>query len=303
MKIGVVGLGKMGEAIAYRLLKGGHEVVVFDPNASAARRAKRFGVQTVKDLVDIAKNVRVIWIMVPAGKVVDDVLKKLRPYLKSGDIIIDGGNSNFKDTIRRSKALSKNKIHFLDCGTSGGLYGRKIGFSLMVGGDEKAFTKVKPIFKAIAAPNGFGYIGPSGSGHYVKMVHNGIEYALLQSYAEGFKLLKYGKYKNLDLEKISKVWMNGSVIRSWILDLIYNIFKKDQKFKNVSGEIGENLTGYWTVQEAKEQKIPVDLIKQSLDIRAWSRKTGGDYATKLVSLMRNQFGGHPVKMIKEEKKK
>jgi 6-phosphogluconate dehydrogenase len=300
MKVGLIGLGKMGEAIAFRLIKAGHKVFAYDPNVDATKKVKRLGAEIVGDIVDLPKKAKIIWLMVPAGKIVDQTIKKLKTNLKKEAIIIDGGNSNFKDSIRRAKSLEKQKIYFLDCGTSGGLHGKKMGFSLMVGGDAKIYKKMQPVFKAISAKDGYAYMGPSGSGHYVKMIHNGIEYALLQSYAEGFNLLKNGKFKNLNLEKISNVWGHGSVIRSWILELLHNVFKKDQDLKNISGEIGENLTGRWSLQEAKKQKIPLDLVERSLKIRELSRESGGNYATKIVSMLRNQFGGHPLKILKRK---
>ncbi len=295
MKIGLVGLGKMGQAIAHRLTKDNHEVLGFDSNIN---KSKIENVNFVNSLEDLAKQTEIIWLMVPAGKTVDQVIQKLLPNLKSNSILIDGGNSNFADTVRRYKELKSKNINFIDCGTSGGLAGRKIGFSLMIGGKKEVFEKLQPIFKSIAAPNGYGYMGPSGSGHYVKMIHNGIEYSLLQGYTEGFNLLKNNnRYKNLDLEKITKVWSNGSVIRSFIVELAHNIFLKDQEFKNISGDIGENLTGRWTLDEAKEQNIPIDLLEKSLEIRKWSRESGGNYATKIVAMLRNAFGGHKVKKL------
>lgn len=303
MKVGLIGLGKMGNAIAYRLIKEKHTVVAYDRDKASLQKAKRIGVQVAKSVEDIAKQCRIIWLMVPAGKIVDSVLDELKPYLKAHDVVIDGGNSYFKDTVRRARGLVRKKIYYLDCGTSGGLKGRSIGFSLMVGGNEDAFEKIKSILKAIAIKDGYGYMGPSGSGHYVKMIHNGVEYALLQSYADGFNLLKHGHYKDLDLKTISRVWSNGSVIRSWIVDLIEEIFEQDQDFKTISGAIGENKTGLWTMQEAKAQKVPAELIERALHARAWSRKTGGNYATKLVALLRNKFGGHPVTMKKSREKK
>lgn len=311
MNVGLVGLGRMGKAIAYRISKAGHKVIAYDvADKSVTDRSVRDiripGLKITSDITDLTKA-DVIWIMVPEGSAVDDVIKQLSlnpdswnpdslnqdSYMKKGSILIDGGNSHFSDTIKRYKKLLKKGIYYLDCGTSGGLHGKDIGFSLMIGGDRRAFNKVKPIFKAIAAKDGFEYMGPSGSGHYVKMVHNGIEYALLQSYAEGLNLLKNGKY-NLNLKAITKVWSNGSVIRSWIVNLLEDIFKKDQDLKKISGAIGENKTGYWTVQEAKRLKIPVDLISKSLRIRKESRKTGGNYATKIVAMLRNKFGGHSL---------
>jgi 6-phosphogluconate dehydrogenase len=195
--------------------------------------------------------------------------------------------------------LQKNNIHLLDCGTSGGLYGKKKGFSLMIGGDKTVFEKAKPLFQAIAAPQGFGYFGSTGAGHYVKMVHNGIEYSLLQAYAEGFQLLKKNNtYTNFDLEQICEVWKHGSVIRSWIISLSKNIFANDQDFKTISGSIGENLTGRWTLKESKMQNINMPLLEKSLEIRSWSRESGGNYATKIIALLRNAFGGHQIQKRK-----
>ena len=227
-----------------------------------------------------------------------------RSLIKGGDILIDGGNSKFTDSIRRAQMLKTENIFFLDCGTSGGLQGRALGFSLMVGGDEVAYTKIHQILVAIAAPGGVGYVGPSGAGHYVKMVHNAIEYALLQAYAEGFQLLKEGSFKDtvFSLEHISGIWLNGSVIRSWILELSNDIFRKyGQKFEDVIGEIAEGGTGRWAVEDAHEHHVPARVIEESLKVREWSRKTGGDYATKIVAMLRHQFGGHEVK-YKEKKK-
>ncbi|MCK4265398.1 decarboxylating 6-phosphogluconate dehydrogenase [Candidatus Babeliales bacterium] len=301
MKLGVVGLGRMGTAIVKRLLKAKYKVVAYDKDVDLCKKIKRLGAEVVSKPIDLVKKTNVIWMMVPAGKVVDTVIKSLASDLKKGFILIDGGNSYFEDTVRRSKLLKKKGIHYIDCGTSGGLRGEKTGFSLMIGGEEKVYKKLKPILKAIAAKDGFEFFGPSGSGHYVKMVHNGIEYALLQSYAEGFHLLKNGTYKNLDLAKIAHVWNNGGVIRSWILSLLQEVLDKDQDLKNISGAIGENKTGLWTTQEAKKRKIPIDLIQRSLDIRSESRAAGGNYATKLVSMLRNKFGGHPVTLIEKKK--
>ncbi len=301
MKIGVIGLGRMGAAIVHRLLDGGHEVVAFDQDGAARSKVKAMGASIALDATHLARESRVIWLMVPAGKVVDKVIEELRPELQEGDIVIDGGNSNFKDTIRRAKDLAKNKVQFIDCGTSGGLKGEDIGFSLMIGGDVEAYTKIEPIFKAIATDDGYGHMGPSGAGHYVKMIHNGIEYALLQSYAEGFHLLKEGRYTDLDLTQVAKVWENGSIIRSFIVELCQEIFSEDQNLEEVPGAIGENLTGYWTAEEAREQNVPVKLIDDALIIRKWSRETGGNYGTKVVAMLRHKFGGHPLKKHPLEK--
>ena len=294
MKIGVIGLGRMGQAIAYRLVQSGHEVYGFDSNQAAIDSSITFGVIGVTNLKELCYKVSVFWLMLPAGEIVDTVLNELVVDLRAGDVIIDGGNSNFNDSIRRGRALNETQVCFLDCGTSGGLKGKEIGFCLMVGGDNSSYKKAEEIFEAIATANGYAHVGPLGAGHYTKMVHNGIEYALMQSYAEGFHLLKDGHFKDLDLAKISEIWSNGAVIRSWLLDLTHDIFQQDQQLKNVSGEIGENKTGFWTVEEARAHNIPVDLIERALQIRSWSRESGGNYATKIVSMMRNKFGGHEV---------
>jgi 6-phosphogluconate dehydrogenase len=294
MKIGLIGLGRMGLSITQRLLQAKYEVYGFDADQSAVKNAKALGVVCVKSLKELCASVRVFWLMLPAGEIIDKVLNELVIDLKAGDVIIDGGNSHFKDSIRRGRALNEMQVCFLDCGTSGGLKGKEIGFCLMVGGDNSSYKKAEQIFKAIASPCGYAHVGPLGAGHYVKMVHNGIEYALMQSYAEGFHLLKDGHFKDLDLAKISGIWSNGAVIRSWLLELTHEILEQDQQLKNISGAVGENKTGFWTVEEAQVYNIPVDLIERALQIRAWSRESGGNYATKIVSMMRNKFGGHEV---------
>ena len=300
MKIGVVGLGKMGSAIVFRLTNAGFKVLGFDPDLKARQHASTYGAQVTDILEHISQQARIIWLMIPAGELIDKVLQQLQPSLQPGDIIIDGGNSHFFDSVRRAKLLKKKSIHYIDCGTSGGIAGKIKGFSLMVGGDEKIYNIIEPILKALAAPGGYGYMGPSGAGHYVKMIHNGIEYAVLQSYAEGFNLLDNGSYNNLDLEKISKVWSHGSIIRSWILDLAHKIFKKDQELDSVGGQIQESGTGRWVVEEAYAKKIPAVLIEDALTIREWSRTTGGNYATKVVALLRHAFGGHAITKIKKK---
>ncbi|MBU1007837.1 decarboxylating 6-phosphogluconate dehydrogenase [Candidatus Dependentiae bacterium] len=293
--IGLVGLGRMGLAIAHRLIQANFTVLGFDQDKQAREKLELLGGAPVDAITEIPNKCDIMWLMVPAGKVIDSVIAQIKSNVKESSIIIDGGNSHFQDTIRRSQELAKDNIFLLDCGTSGGLRGSDIGFSLMIGGDHNSYKKAEPIFKAIAAPNGYAYLGPSGAGHYVKTVHNGVEYVILQSYADGFNLLKHGQYKDLDLHKISKVWNNGSVIRSWICELLEEIFAQDQSFTDISGFIDENLTGQWTIEEANKQNISMKLLEISLEIRAQSRQTGGDYATKIVALLRNKFGGHEVK--------
>lgn len=295
MNIGLIGLGRMGCAIAKRLINSKFQVYGFDKDQDACQRIQNIGGKFTT-IEEIVMHCDKIWLMLPAGKIIDSVLSELINATNDQHkyIIIDGGNSYFKDSVRRANELEKKNISYLDCGTSGGLHGEEIGFSLMIGGNKKAYQECEEVLKAIAAPNGYGYMGQSGSGHYVKMVHNGIEYALLQSYAEGFQLLKEGSYKNLNLEEVSKVWINGSVIRSWILQLSQSIFEKDQDFKSISGKIGGGQTGTWAAENAKENGISVPMINEALEIREWSQKTGGNYATKLVALLRNEFGGHKL---------
>ncbi len=295
LKIGLVGLGRMGLSIAYRLAIAGHEVIGFDFSKQACEQAAQLKITCVEKLADITPGLDALWIMVPAGDPVDSVIQVVLPSLSYQTIIVDGGNSNFHDSIRRADMLAQNNIAFLDCGTSGGLHGRDIGFSLMIGGDKAAYEKLIPAFQALAAPQGYEYMGPAGAGHYVKMVHNGIEYSMLQAYAEGFDLLKNGYYPNLNLEKISSVWSNGSIIRSWCLELAHQVFAQDQTLDAISGEIGENKTGQWTIDEAHRADVPMDMLEKALAVRAWSRESGGNYATKVVAMLRHQFGGHPVK--------
>ena len=302
MKLGIIGLGRMGTAIAIRALQGNHEVFGFDLNKESRTIAEKKGITIVDSIEKIAQKTRIIWIMVPAGDPVDSVIKTLQPHIQPDDIVIDGGNSKYTDSITRADTLLKKNVYFLDCGTSGGIHGEKHGFCLMVGGNKKAYEKIYPLLTAIAVPKGVEHIGVSGTGHYIKMIHNGIEYALLQAYAEGFQLLKEGSFKKeqLDLEKISHLWQHGSIIRSFILQLTHSILEQDQTLETISGEIAESGMGKWTVQEAKKNNIPLKKIEESLNIRAWSRETGGNYATKIVALLRNKFGGHMVKKINKK---
>ena len=299
MNMGLIGLGRMGNAIGFRLVEAGHTVIGFDTNKDTRKEAQEVGIGLARDIKDVAEQTRIIWLMVPVS-VVDQVLLDLVPHLKAGDIIVDGGNSFYKDSMRRAKELSSKGIFFLDCGTSGGVAGRSYGFCLMIGGNEDTFVKIHTLLAAIARPGGVGYIGPSGTGHYVKMIHNGIEYGLLHAYAEGFQIIKEGTFKNLaiDLEELSRIWNVSSIIRSFLLDLTHEIFEEDQEFHNVIGEIEEGGTGKWTVEEAEAHHIAIPIIKQALEMRAWSRQSGGNYATKLIVLLRHKFGGHPVKFKK-----
>lgn len=297
MKIGVIGLGRMGSAIAARLVEGGHTVFGFDVNQETRLQARKEGITTVDSLIEIAQHVRIFWLMVPAGQIVDTTIQALLPFLQAGDIIVDGGNSKFTDSIKRAQDLEQKHITFVDCGTSGGLEGRTVGFCLMVGGKKHVFDHLEPAFISLATPGGYAYMGPSGSGHYVKMVHNGVEYALMQSYAEGFHVIKEGFFKDqhLDLESIARVWNNGSIIRSWLLSLTLQALHEDQDLSTISGYVSETGMGQWTMEDAQSHHIPMPALNQALATRKWSRETGGNYATKLIALIRNKMGGHAFK--------
>ncbi len=299
MNVGVVGLGKMGFAIAYRLLNAGHQVIGVDPDKEMRHKASEIGVDVVDDMKGLAEKTDVVWLMVPISQV-DPIIAQVKPHLKAGNIIVDGGNSFYKDSQRRAQELSRDGIFFLDCGTSGGVQGGESGFCLMVGGDEASYTKIHSLFAAVAAPGGLGHIGPSGTGHYVKMVHNGIEYGMLQAYGEGFQLIKEGTFKKnaIDLEELSRIWQVSSIIRSFLLELTHRVMAQDQELHGISGELEEGGTGKWTVEQAHEENIPVPVIEAAVKVREWSRKTGGNYATKLVAMLRHEFGGHPVKKEK-----
>jgi 6-phosphogluconate dehydrogenase len=299
MKIGIIGLGRMGNGIAHRAMKAGYCVLGYDPDLHMQKEGQKIGIQVYQNPEELAREADLIWLMVPAGKIVDTVLAQIGNAVKKGTIIVDGGNSNFADSVRRAKELALRGIHFLDCGVSGGVHGQEQGFCLMVGGSYESYQKIEPLLKVLAPKNGAGYMGPSGAGHYVKMVHNGIEYGILQSYAEGFHLLREGSYKDLDLEKISDVWLHGSVIRSWLLELAHGVFKQDQMLGSIGGKIEEGGTGAWTLENAKQNKIPVPVIEKSLEVRRWSRESGGNFATKVIQMLRNAFGGHKVEIKRE----
>ena len=294
-KVGLIGLGNMGQALATRWLNAGFEVVGFDPYASVTIEHQHF--KRVPSLEEVANSVSCIWLMVPAGDAVTQTVQKLAALCAPGTVIIDGGNSFFKDSVKHADFLRTQQISFLDCGVSGGLFGKERGYALMIGGDKKVFEQHEALFKALAARDGYAYVGASGAGHYVKMVHNGIEYALLQAYAQGFHLLKEGRYKDLDLAKISDVWHHGAIIDSFILELLHDIFKHDQAFTTISGKVAQTGMGLWTVREAHECKIPITLVEEAVKIRDASQKTGGDYSTKLVALLRKKFGGHAIESV------
>ena len=296
MKLGFIGLGRMGFNMVLNLKDHKIDAVAYNRHPEPARKIKNLGVETafsVEELMRKLPKQKIIWIMVTAGKPVDIIIDEITPYLNANDIIIDGGNSFYKDSIRRYKKLKNKKIHFLDIGTSGGLSGARHGACLTIGGDKKIFKKIEPICRAVSAKNGYAYVGPAGAGHFVKMVHNGIEYALLQAYGEGFELLYKGPYKSLDLREISAAWKNGSIIRSYLVELAEEAFKKDSKLKKIEGIVGGGETGEWTVKTAKEFGVDVGTIKLALNERKKSRKKPR-FAGKVVAAIRYEFGGHEI---------
>jgi 6-phosphogluconate dehydrogenase len=297
MQLAMIGLGKMGGNMTERLLRGGHKVVGFDRSADVVGKYKKLGASGAGTLADAVKQLsapRIVWIMVPAGKPTQDTIDELRPMLSEGDVIIDGGNSNFHDTIRRAGELKKHGIDFIDSGTSGGVWGLENGYCLMVGGEKRAVLRCEPIFKTLAPPDGFLHVGPAGSGHYVKMIHNGIEYGLMQSYAEGYEILHASKdFPGLDLAAICDVWQHGSVVRSWLNELAASAFHRDASLKDIKGWVADSGEGRWTVQEAIDLDVPAPLITLSLLMRFRSRQEDS-FSAKVLAALRNEFGGHAV---------
>jgi 6-phosphogluconate dehydrogenase len=296
MQLGLIGLGRMGSGMTLRLLQGGHQVMVYDrvPEAGAALASKGATVTgSLEDLGQKLKAPRIIWLMIPAGPPVDDAIQHLSGTLSPGDVIIDGGNSNYKDSIRRAEGLRSAQIEFLDAGVSGGIWGLKVGFNLMVGGNQAVFTQVEPIFQTLAPADGYAYVGPSGAGHYAKMVHNGIEYSMLQSYAEGFEILKAAPF-GFDLEQLATLWNHGSVIRSWLLELAQAAFERDPQLSRIRGYVEDSGEGRWTLHDAIDHAVPAPALAMSLFMRFRSRQDDS-FSDKVIAALRNEFGGHPVK--------
>jgi 6-phosphogluconate dehydrogenase len=299
MQLGLIGLGKMGGNMAERLRLGGHQVVGFDFNADAVAKLTASGNVGVSTLEDLAKNLtgrKAIWIMVPQGKPVDDTIAKLEPLLKPGDILIDGGNSNYKDSIRHHAEVIAKGFQFVDVGTSGGVWGLKEGYSMMIGGDADPVDYLKPIFETLApaADKGWGHVGPAGAGHFVKMVHNGIEYGMMQAYAEGFTIMEKKEVLNLDLAQISQIWRYGSVVRSWLLDLTADALSKNPTLDGLEAYVADSGEGRWTVFEAIDLNVSAPIITESLIRRIRSREEN-NFTDRMIAIMRNEFGGHAVK--------
>jgi 6-phosphogluconate dehydrogenase len=299
MELGMVGLGRMGANMSERLVRGSHRVVGYDRDAAAVMRVVSAGAEGAGSLAELAGKLarpRAVWIMVPAGAPVDETIAAILPHLAAGDTLIDGGNSNYKDTQRRGADLKARGFGFVDVGTSGGIWGLKEGYSMMVGGDKAAVERLRPLLETLAPAKdkGWGYVGPSGSGHYVKMVHNGIEYGMMQAYAEGFAILKRKKEFALDLHQVAEIWRTGSVVRSWLLDLTSIALQENPELEGIAPYVSDSGEGRWTVAEALDLDVPAPVITLSLLQRLTSRDTDS-YADKLLAAMRNQFGGHAVK--------
>ena len=299
MEIGMVGLGKMGANMTTRLLAGGHRVVVLDHHQSAVDAAVARGAEaaaSAEALVRALTAPRAVWLMVPAGPPTESAVETYGALLASGDTLIDGGNSNYRESMRRAAMLQAKGVHFIDVGTSGGIWGLKEGYSLMVGGDEAAVAQLRPILQTLApAPDrGWGHVGPSGSGHFVKMVHNGIEYGMMQAFAEGFAILQRKEELHLDLPQIAEIWRHGSVVRSWLLDLAASALRENPALDGIAPWVADSGEGRWTVAEAVDLDVPAPVITLSLIARLRSRDSDS-YADRLLAALRNQFGGHAIK--------
>jgi 6-phosphogluconate dehydrogenase len=296
MEIAIVGLGKMGGNMVKRLLGGGHTVVAYDRDPAAVERLVKEGAVGASSLEEVVSKLhapRAVWVMVPSGAPTEATIQELGRRLQPNDIVIDGGNSNFRDSMRHSTELAEKKIRFLDAGTSGGIWGLEVGYCLMVGGDRSAYDQIEPLLVTLAPKDGLGYFGKAGAGHFTKMVHNGIEYAMMQSYAEGFELLKAAEF-GIDLKQVTKVWNHGSVVRSWLLELAERAFNKDAELSGLKAYVDDSGEGRWTVNEAVAHAVAVPTIAAALFARFVSRQDNS-FAMRVIAALRNEFGGHAVK--------
>ena len=299
MELAMIGLGKMGMNMATRLVRGGHRVIGYARTAATVEEAIQNGAEGAHSLEEVVNKLnppRVAWVMVPAGQVTDDTIEKLSNLLSEGDTVIDGGNSNYKDSVRHAAMLEPKGIEFVDCGTSGGIWGLTEGYSLMIGGKPEAVEKLRPIFETLApgADKGWGHVGPHGAGHYVKMIHNGIEYGMMQAFAEGFSILKAKKEFGMDLAQISHIWQHGSVVRSWLLDLAARALDEDTELTDIKPWVADSGEGRWTVFESIDLDVPAPVITLSLQTRFASRDQE-NYTARMLAALRNQFGGHAIK--------
>jgi len=296
MKLGFVGLGKMGGNMVERLLEGGHEIVAYARSEDSIRQAESRGAAGARSLEELAGELsppRVVWLMIPAGKPVEDTIARLAGLLSAEDVIVDGGNSRFSDSARHASDLTARGIGFLDSGTSGGVWGLKNGYCLMVGGKAEHFRMVEPALATLAPADGYAHVGPAGAGHYVKMVHNAIEYSMLQGYGEGFEMLQASGY-DLDLLQVARLWTHASVVRSWLLDLLVRALEEDPKLADIRGYVEDSGEGRWTLHEAIERSVPVPALAAALFARFSSRQKES-FSAKIIAALRNQFGGHAVK--------
>jgi 6-phosphogluconate dehydrogenase len=297
LEMAIIGLGRMGGNMVKRLSQRGHRIVGYARTAETVRQAEAdgaVGASSVEDLVSKLSPPRTVWVMVPSGKATDDNITLLGELLEPGDLVIDGGNSNWKDSKRHAAEMKAKGIHFMDAGTSGGVWGLQVGYSLMVGGEREDFQRMEPLLRDLAPENGYGLMGPAGAGHFVKMVHNGIEYGMLQAYAEGYEILHASEY-DLDLKDVTRVWQNGSVVRSWLLDLAALAFEAEgTDLAKIRGYVEDSGEGRWTVEAAIEESVPAPVITLSLLMRFASRQDDS-YSAKVIAALRNQFGGHAVK--------
>ena len=287
MKMGLIGLGRMGAGIAERLRRGGHEVVGYDRDPAVS------DVDSLEALVAALESPRVAWVMVPSGDATDQTLAELKPLLAAGDIVIEGGNSYYRDSMRRAEEFAGAGIHYVDAGTSGGIWGLEVGFCLMVGGPADAVRTVEPLLRTLAPEDGYAHVGPSGAGHFTKMIHNGIEYGMMQAYAEGFELLQSADEFGIDLPQVASLWNHGSVVRSWLLELAERAFKADPKLEGLRGYADDSGEGRWTVIDCIERGIPAGVIAQSIFARFASRDDNS-FAMRTIAALRNEFGGHAV---------
>lgn len=299
MEIGMIGLGRMGGNMAQRLLRGGHRVVAWDPRTEAVRDLAAQGAVGASAIADLAAQLtapRAVWVMVPAGEPTESTIHTMADVLEPGDTLIDGGNSFYKDSVRRAAALKERGLSFLDTGTSGGIWGLQDGYSLMVGGEPEAFRRLEPLFQTLAPgpDTGYGYVGPAGAGHFVKMVHNGIEYGLMQAYAEGFELLQAKEEFALDLAQVAAIWRHGSVVRSWLLDLAEAALRADPRLESLQAYVDDSGEGRWTAHEAVDLAVPAPVITLALQARFRSRQEQ-PFGARLLAAMRQQFGGHAVR--------
>ena len=296
MRIGFIGLGRMGSNMVRRLLRDGHAIVAYNRSPEKTREIATEGAEaafTIADLVAALEKPRTVWIMVPAGDATEAQIRELMEHLEPGDTIVDGGNTNFHDDVRRHGELAKQGVRYVDAGVSGGIWGLANGFCLMVGGEPEAVTPLEPIFRSLAPENGYAHVGPNGAGHLVKMIHNGVEYGMMQAYAEGFEILKASPY-GLDLRQISELWQNGSVVRSWLLELAASAFAEDPGLEGIGDYVEDSGEGRWTVMESIERSVPAPVLTLALQTRFRSRQNPS-FQGKVLAALRNKFGGHAIK--------